>query len=136
MAETTQQGVAFDSDRQQLGDVYARALLAAAISSESVEEVMQQAESLCHDLLANTPKIRQLLESPRISHEEKKDILDKAFAAQMNTTLLNFLKVLSRHANGDGLTQHFSPCPRGSEPLFGATGPHRPRAPRGPASAD
>jgi F-type H+-transporting ATPase subunit delta len=103
MAETTQQGVAFDSDRQQLGDVYARALLAAAISSESVEEVMQQAESLCHDLLASTPQIRQLLESPRISHEEKKDILDKAFAGQMNTTLLKFLKVLSRHNRMDCL---------------------------------
>ena len=104
MAETTQQGVAFDSDRQQLGDVYARALLAAAISSESVEEVMQQAESLCHDLLANTPQIRQLLESPRISHAEKEDILVKAFAAQMNTTLLNFLKVLSRHGRMDCLS--------------------------------
>ena len=71
MAETTQQEVAFDSDRQQLGDVYARALLAAASSSESVEEVIEQAGSLCHDLLARTPqKIRQLLESPRISHKE------------------------------------------------------------------
>ena len=104
MAETTQQEVAFDSDRQQLGDVYARALLAAAISSESVEEVIEQAGSLCHDLLARTPqKIRQLLESPRISHEEKKDILDKAFKNQMDTTLLNFLKVLSRHGRMDCL---------------------------------
>ena len=103
MAETTQQGVAFDSDRQQLGDVYARALLAAAISSESVEEVIEQARALCHDLLVNTPQIRQLLESPRISHEEKEDILDKAFKNQMDTTLLNFLKVLSRHGRMDCL---------------------------------
>ncbi|MFP6647951.1 MAG: F0F1 ATP synthase subunit delta, partial [Pirellulaceae bacterium] len=71
MAKTTQQGVAFDSDRQQLGDVYACALLAAAISSQSVEEVMQQTESFCQDLLASKPQIRQLLESPRISHAEK-----------------------------------------------------------------
>ena len=103
MAETTQQGVAFDSDRQQLGDVYARALLAAAISSESVEEVIEQARALCHDLLVNTPQIRQLLESPRISHKEKKDILNKAFKNQMDTTLLNFLKVLSRHGRMDCL---------------------------------
>ena len=103
MAETTQQGVAFDSDRQQLGNVYARALLAAAISSESVEEVIEQAGALCHDLLVSTPQIRKLLESPRISHEEKKDILDKAFKNQMDTTLLNFLKVLSRHGRMDCL---------------------------------
>ena len=103
MAETTQQGVAFDSDRQQLGDVYARALLAAAISGESVEQVIEQARALCHDLLVSTPQIRKLLESPRISHKQKEDILDKAFKNQMDTTLLNFLKVLSRHGRMDCL---------------------------------
>ena len=104
MAKTTQQGVAFDSDRQQLGDVYARALLAAAISGESVEEVMEQTESLCQDLLASNPQIRQLLESPRISHAEKERMLDKAFGDQMDITLLNFLKVLSRHGRMDCLS--------------------------------
>ena len=104
MAETTQQGVAFDSDRQQLGDVYARALLAAATSSDSVEEVMAQTESLCQDLLASKPQIRQLLESPRISHLEKERMLDKALGDQMHSTLLNFLKVLSRHGRMDCLS--------------------------------
>ena len=104
MAKTTQQGVAFDSDRQQLGDVYARALLAAATSSDSVEEVMEQTESLCQDLLASTPRIRQLLESPRINHQDKERMLDKAFAGRMDTTLLNFLKVLSRHGRMDCLS--------------------------------
>ena len=104
MTETTQQGVAFDSDRQQLGDVYARALLAAAISGECVEEVMQQTESFCQDLLASKPQIRQMLESPRISHAEKERMLDKAFGDQMDTTLLNFLKVLSRHGRMDCLS--------------------------------
>ena len=104
MAKTTQQGVAFDSDRQQLGDVYARALLAAAISGESVEEVMEQTESLCQDLLASNPQIRQLLESPRISHAEKERMLNKAFGDQMDITLLNFLKVLSRHGRMDCLS--------------------------------
>jgi F-type H+-transporting ATPase subunit delta len=104
MAETAHQGAAYDSDRQQLGDVYARALLAAATSSDSVEEVMEQTESLCQDLLASTPQIRQLLESPRISHQNKERMLDKAFAGRMDTTLLNFLKVLSRHGRMDCLS--------------------------------
>ena len=104
MAETAHQGAAYDSDRQQLGDVYARALLAAATSSDSVEEVMAQTESLCQDLLASKPQIRQLLESPRISHADKERMLDKAFAGRMETTLLNFLKVLSRHGGMDCLS--------------------------------
>ena len=104
MAETAQQGAAYDSDRQQLGDVYARALLAAANSSDSVEAVMEQTESLCQDLLASQPKIRQLLESPRISHAEKERMLDKAFTGRMDVTLLNFLKVLSRHGRMDCLS--------------------------------
>ena len=104
MAETAQQGAAYDSDRQQLGDVYARALLAAASSSDSVEAVMQQTESLCQDLLASQPKIRQLLESPRISHADKERMLDKAFTGRMDGTLLNFLKVLSRHGRMDCLS--------------------------------
>ena len=104
MAESAQQGAAYDSDRQQLGDVYARALLAAATSSDSVEEVMAQTESLCQDLLASTPRIRQLLESPRINHQDKERMLDKAFAGRMDTTLLNFLKVLSRHGRMDCLS--------------------------------
>ena len=105
MAESAQQGAAYDSDRQQLGDVYARALLAAAISGESVEEVMEQTESLCQDLLASNPQIRQLLESPRISHAEKERMLNKAFGDQMDITLLNFLKVLSRHGRMDCLSE-------------------------------
>ena len=104
MAETAQQGAAYDSDRQQLGDVYARALLAAASSSDSVEAVMEQTESLCQDLLTSQPKIRQLLESPRISHAEKERMLDKAFTGRMDITLLNFLKVLSRHGRMDCLS--------------------------------
>ena len=54
-------------------------------------------------LLVSTPQIRKLLESPRISHLEKERILNKAFAEQMDTTLLNFLKVLSRHGRMDCL---------------------------------
>ena len=105
MTESTQQGVAFDSDRQQLGDVYARALLAAATSGDKVEEVMQQTESLCSALLSGERQmVRKLLESPRISHLEKERILNKAFAGQMDTTLLNFLKVLSRHGRMDCLS--------------------------------
>ncbi len=104
MAESAQQGAAYDSDRQQLGDVYARALLDAATSGDCVQEVMAQTESFCQDLLVSKPQIRQLLESPRISHADKERMLDKAFAGRMETTLLNFLKVLSRHGRMDCLS--------------------------------
>ena len=103
MADNAQPDLAYDSDRQQLGDVYARALLGAATSSDSIEEVIAQTESLCQDLFASNPKLKELFESPRISHLEKEQMLDKAFHGRMETTLLNFLKVVSRHGRMDCL---------------------------------
>jgi len=103
MADTRSQQESFDSDRQQVGEVYAQALLAAASQHGVVESSLEQLESVCQDVLSELPKLRLLLDSPRIGPADKQRVLDKAFGGQMETILLNFLKVLAEHGRLDCL---------------------------------
>lgn len=102
MAETNEQ-VAFDATRQQLGSVYAKALLGAA--GDQADAVLEQLESFVDDVLAAHPKLDAALCSPRIAVTEKERILDAAFADKMHATLLRFLKVLVANGRMDCLRE-------------------------------
>jgi F-type H+-transporting ATPase subunit delta len=93
----------FDTGRQHLGKVYAKGLLAAADKAGVTEAVLGELRSLVDDVLDKLPKFAAALESPRLSHEEKLSLLDRAFRGKMNPLLLNFLKVVSRHGRLDCL---------------------------------
>jgi len=97
MTDQAQHATVFDSDFQHLGGVYAKALLGATEKQGCTDEALEQLGSLLEDVLAKLPNLSVVLESPRVAHEEKVAILDKAFGSRMNPTLLNFLKVVSRH---------------------------------------
>jgi F-type H+-transporting ATPase subunit delta len=86
-----------DPTQQQIGKVYAEALLGAAEKAGNVETVRDEFASLVADVLQRLPKLDAVLQSPRIEHEEKVTILDSAFKGRMSKELLNFLKVVSRH---------------------------------------
>ncbi len=103
MTEELQQSTVFDSDRQHLGDVYAKALLGAAAKSNETAAVLEQLDSVVQDVLTRLPKVAAALSSPRVPHEAKEQMLDKAFGGKMSPTLLNFLKVLSRRGRLDCL---------------------------------
>ena len=83
-----------DTDHQQLGAVYAKSLLAAAESAGETDRVLEEFDSLLDDVLAQLPKLRETLLSYRLKHEQKVELLDKAFGERMSKTLLNFLKVV------------------------------------------
>ena len=91
----------FDTDQQQLGKLYAKALLGAA--GDQAEAVLAELDSLLDDVLARLPDLRAVLDSPRVSHQEKEEMLNKAFQGKMSDTLLNFLKVCSRRRRLDAL---------------------------------
>jgi F-type H+-transporting ATPase subunit delta len=93
----------FDSNRQQLGLVYAKALLAS--SGDETERVIEELDSLVDDVLAETPKLEAALCSPRLPLEDKQRILDKAFQGKMNSILLRFLKVVAAHERSDCLRE-------------------------------
>jgi len=58
---------------------------------------------LIGDVLSKLPQLDEALKSPRLTHEERLPILDKAFGGKLSPTTLTFLKVVSRHGRLDCL---------------------------------
>src|SRR5215510_3434181 len=84
-----------DAGRQHLGSVYAKALLGAADKAGQTDQVV--------DVLDKLPMLEEALRTPRLTHEERLPIIEKAFGGKASATLLTFLKVLSRHSRLDCL---------------------------------
>ena len=103
MAEASQNSNAFDSGRQRLGEVYAKALIGAAEKAGKTSQVLEELDSVVNDVLANLPKLAAALESPRVPIEHKLTLLDRAFGGKMSKELLNFLKVAAKHGRLDCL---------------------------------
>ena len=104
MAEAqTEATVAADTGRQQIGAVYAKALLGSAEAVGNGAELVEELESLVTDVLDTLPDFRAVLDSPRVSHEEKVGLLDRVFANRMSKPLQTFLKVVSAHGRLDCL---------------------------------
>jgi F-type H+-transporting ATPase subunit delta len=103
MAENGQNRASFDSGRQHLGAVYAKALLGATEKLGQTEPVLEQLESLVADVLDRLPQFEAALSTPRIAVEEKVRILQKAFGGRMSPVLLNFLNVAAQHGRLDCL---------------------------------
>jgi F-type H+-transporting ATPase subunit delta len=92
-----------DPVEQQLGKVYAEALLGAAQKAGNAEAVLAELNSLVRDVLQKLPQFDAVLQLPKVSHEEKARLLDNAFQGKMSVVLLNFLKVLTRRGRFSAL---------------------------------
>ena len=102
MEDTAKHPTVFDTDQQHLGDVYAKALLGFAENSGDSETLLGELEQVV-SLMDELPKLRSVLESLRVPHEEKGKLLQTAFADKLNKDLLNFLKIVSRRGRFDCL---------------------------------
>jgi len=92
---STAENSGFDIDRQQVGKVYARALLGATAKLGSTGAVLDEFQSLIRDVLDQMPGFDAVLASPRVTSDQKLAILDKAFTGRMREELLVFLKVVA-----------------------------------------
>ncbi len=92
-----------DVGREQVGEIYARALLGAANKAGRTDDVLGELDSLVEDVLAAVPKLETVLASPLVSHEEKVSLFDRVFKPRLDPLLSNFLKVVSRHGRLDCL---------------------------------
>ncbi len=101
MVEAKQPTV-FDSDQQQLGDVYARALLAFGAEAGNVDQLVDELGEVV-ETIDGVAGLRDALESPRIGAGSKVDLLDKAFAGKVEKGLLHFLKVVGNKGRFDCL---------------------------------
>ena len=101
MAEQTQHQTALDGDEQQVGALYAKALLGAA--GGKTDEIVSQLEAVVQECLNRFPALEQALGSPNIAQEEKEAMLDRIFGGKLDKLLLNFIKVLCRRGRAESL---------------------------------
>jgi F-type H+-transporting ATPase subunit delta len=92
-----------DVGREQVGEIYARALLGAAAKEGQGAAVLEELDAIVDEVFRQHPQFETVLGSLLVSHEEKAVLLDRVFASQASRLLLNFLKVVSRHGRLDCL---------------------------------
>lgn len=85
---------ALDSDAQQVGALYGKAILGAA--GEEADEIVAQLNAIVSDCMVRSPGLKSVLSSPRVSQVEKENLIDRIFSGKIHGKLLNFLKVLCR----------------------------------------
>ncbi len=96
MDPATEQPTVFDSEKQHVGTVYAKALIGVGQVSGKTEGLLSELHSLVHDVLPKLSGLRQTLESPRIPFDDKAALIDKSLRAQASPEFIAFLKVLCR----------------------------------------
>ncbi len=95
MENEVEHATVLDSVHQRAGEIYARALLGLGQKQNAVEPLLQQLDSFLDDVLRKLPKLRMILESPRISLDRKEQLLDRIVGSAA-PEFRNFLKVLAR----------------------------------------
>lgn len=102
MEKDSQQPTVFDSDQQQLGETYAKALLGLSSNTAEVDGFVDEVINVA-GVVSELPKLRAILESPQIGFDRKASVLDKAFGSKLHKNVVNFLKVLARNGRFDCL---------------------------------
>jgi F-type H+-transporting ATPase subunit delta len=92
-----------DFGDQQVGKLYAKALLGASESAGTTETLLAEFDSLVKDVFDKLPKFESVLRSGLVPHEDKVKLIDKSLGSQASPLLLNFLKVLSGHGRLNAL---------------------------------
>ncbi len=92
-----------DIGAEHIAAVYAEALFGAAESAGQTEAVLDELDDLVVEVLDAFPGFEQVLASGQVSHEEKVGVLDRVLEGRASRTMLNFLKVVSRHGRLDCL---------------------------------
>jgi F-type H+-transporting ATPase subunit delta len=118
MTEETKQPTVFDTDQQQLGDVYAKAFLGFAEESGKLDKLVGELESVV-GVFNELPKFRAAMASPRIDLNDKNEMLDKAFKKKCSKEMLNFLKLVTQRGRFDCLNSILSSTVKAHDEMAG-----------------
>lgn len=99
----TSRAQAVNVGAQQVAGVYAKALVGAAQKADRLDELVVELRDFLATVLDPFPKFEEVLGSALVAHEEKSQMLDRLFASKLSATMLDFLKVVSRHGRLDVL---------------------------------
>ena len=86
----------FDDESLHVGQVYAKALLAAAQAEGKVDLVVDQLDAFVNDVLAKHPALVAAFANPKLGVDDKIAMLDRIFGRSMEPTLLKAIKVIAR----------------------------------------
>jgi F-type H+-transporting ATPase subunit delta len=96
MSETIAIETVFDDESLHVGQVYAKAILAAAESEGKVDMVVEQLKSLVVDVMAKQASLAAVFADPKRSVDDKINLIDRAFGNIADPSLLRSLKVIAR----------------------------------------
>lgn len=95
--EKPQHETVMDVTAEQIARVYAKAFLEAATKQPNTSELVAEVEAVVSEVLNRASQLEALLGSSLVSPEEKEQMLGRVFGNRAATTVVDFLKVLSRH---------------------------------------
>ena len=99
-----QHATVFDTDRQYLGNVYAKSLLGVSQESGNLDQVLEELDSFTN-AISKLDRVRQTLESPRVPTQHKVGMVDKiADKSGCSDVFKRFLKVLVEKGRFDCLS--------------------------------
>jgi F-type H+-transporting ATPase subunit delta len=105
MTEEVAQSKTANIRYQQIGSVYAKALLGAIPSTAQARTVIDDFQAIINEVLVKHPALRAVFASPRVAPEEKSGIIDRVFGGRVDSELLKFLQVVCRHGRLDALQE-------------------------------
>ncbi len=105
MANDANQHRKADIGRQQVGSVYAKALLGATENAGVTDQVLMEFDGLIRDVLDRFGALEATLSSPRVPVREKTSLFNRLFGARLSELLLTFLKVTCAHGRLDCLRE-------------------------------
>jgi F-type H+-transporting ATPase subunit delta len=100
MAEVENIPTVLDATSLKIGEAYARALLAQGDKETKVDLFVDQLGAV-QGVLDQLPKLKAVLESPRVDYATKASMLDRAFQGKLDATFMNFMKLLARKGRFD-----------------------------------
>ena len=95
-----------DIGKQQIGNVYAKALLDATEKSGS-DAVVAELGAIVGKLFRKEPRFEAALSSPRVTVPEKLKLIDRTLGGRISTDLLRFIKVVCEHGRLDCLSSMY-----------------------------
>lgn len=94
-----------DIGKQQVAAVYAKALIGATEKKGTTDAVIEELGSLVTDVLEKFPGFESTIGSPRLSPDEKNQMIDRVFGDRASEELRTFMKVLCQHERLDCLRE-------------------------------
>lgn len=85
----------FDTTQQQMGEVYARALLGLGQTKGTVDGLLEELRGF-RQALQQLPKLQSMLSAPRVPVAAKESLLRKSLQGKVSTDFLNFVLLLAK----------------------------------------